>query len=117
MSADGGRQGETSGDASRPFATSRDSVYSLSIEDVLARYETAGIPRTRRSVQRYCANGALDSHRAETPFGEKFLITPQSVDRHIAYINEVRLVAKGRDLSGPVATSVAVENAHDETSF
>lgn len=30
--------------------------------------------------------GDLDAHRVETPFGEKFLITAASVDRHIAYI-------------------------------
>jgi hypothetical protein len=40
----------------------------------------------------------LDCHRVETPFGVKLLITPASVDRHIAYIKEVRLVATSRDL-------------------
>src|SRR5260221_5564719 len=62
------------------------------MEDALARYEQAGLPRTSRSIQRYCAKGDLDCHRVETPFGVKFLITPASVDRHIAYIKEVRLV-------------------------
>src|ERR1700675_4223310 len=83
----------TSSDLSRHAATSGDNDYSLSIEEALTRYEAAGLPRTTRSVQRYCAKGDLDAHRVETPFGEKFLITPASVDRHIAYINEVRLVA------------------------
>ncbi len=108
------RLAATTGDVSRPVATSEDSPYSLSIEDVLARYDAAGIPRTRRSVQRYCANGALDAHRVETPFGEKFLITPESVDRHIAYINEVRPVATSHDLPRPVATDVEDENRGDE---
>jgi hypothetical protein len=111
------RPAATTGDVSRPVATSSDSNYSLSIEDALARYEAAGIPRTRRSVQRYCANGALDSHRVDTSFGEKFLITAESVDRHIAYIHEVRPVATGHDLSRRVATSVAVENTDDNVSF
>jgi hypothetical protein len=66
-----------------------------------------------RSIQRYCAKGDLDAHRIETPFGEKFLITPTSVERHIAYINEVRLVATGRDVSRHVATTVAPENRHE----
>ena len=95
-------------------ATSDDSDYSLSIEEALTRYEAAGLPRTTRSVQRYCAKGDLDAHRIETPFGEKFLITPASVDRHIAYINEVRLVATSRDLSRHAATDVAQENADVE---
>jgi hypothetical protein len=117
MSDDNERQGATTGEVSRPVVTGGDSDYSLSIEDALARYEAAGIPRTRRSVQRYCANGALDSHRVETPFGEKFLVTPASVDRHIAYINEVRPVVTSHDLSRPVTTDVAVENAGDDAPF
>jgi len=101
-------------DLSRHAATGDDSDYSLSIEEALARYEAAGLPRTTRSVQRYSAKGDLDAHRVETPFGEKFLITPASVDRHIAYIHEVRLVATSRDLPRHAATDVAQENADVE---
>ena len=113
MSNDRGRTAATSSDLSLPVATGGGNDYSLSIEDALARYEAAGIPRTRRSVQRYCANGAIDAHRVETPFGDKFLIVPESVDRHIAYIHEVRPVATGHGLSRPVATDAAIENAVD----
>ena len=118
MSDDNARhEGTTSADLSRPTATSDDNQYSLSIEDALARYEAAGIPRTRRSVQRYCAKGDLDAHRIEIPFGEKFLISPASVDRHIAYINEVRLVATGRDKPRLVATDVATKNQGEPMPF
>jgi len=110
MSDDNPRQeAATSRDLSRHAATSGDSDYSLSIEEALALYEAAGIPRTMRSVQRYCAKGDLDAHRIETPFGEKFLITRASVERHIGYINEVRPVATSRDLSRHAATAVAQE--------
>jgi len=117
MTGDDDRQRPTTGDMSRLDATPDDSAYSLSIEDALALYEAAGIPRTRRSVQRYCANGALDAHRVETTFGEKFLITPGSVDRHIAYINEVRSVATGHDPSRRDTTGTAAKNADDNASF
>ena len=76
-------------DLSRQAATNTDSEYTLSIEDALERYEHAGHPRTARSVQRYCAKGHLDCRRMETPFGEKYLISPASVAKHIAYIEEV----------------------------
>jgi hypothetical protein len=109
MSDDAARQVPTSSDLSRPVATGSDSEYSLSIEEALARYEAAGLPRTTRSIQRYCAKGDLDAHRVETPFGEKFVITPASVDRHIAYIHEVRPVATGRDMPRQVAAAVAPE--------
>ena len=104
----------TSTDLSRHAATSDDSDYSLSTEEALARYEAAGLPRTTRSIQRYCAKGHLDAHRIETPFGEKFLITPASVERHIAYINEVRPVATSRDVPRQVATDVAGKESDDD---
>jgi hypothetical protein len=91
--------------------TSDDSDYSLSIEEALALYETAGLGRTTRSIQRYCAKGDLDAHRQETPFGEKFLIKPSSVERHIAYIKRG---ATCRGEPRPVATGIAAENKHIE---
>jgi hypothetical protein len=101
-------------DLSRPVATSPDSNFVLSIDEALERYARAGLPRTPRSVQRYCAKGHLDCRRIETQFGEKYLISPASVDKHIAYIEEVRLVATSRDVPRPVATRVAKETSHDE---
>jgi len=92
-------------DQSRQAATRPDSEFTLTIEDTLDRYARAGLPRTPRSVQRYCAKGHLDCRRIETQFGEKYLISPASVDKHIAYIEEVRPVATSRDVPRPVATS------------
>src|SRR5712675_2109666 len=93
----------------RPVATSSDSEFTLTIDDALALYAAAGIPRTPRSIQRYCAKQHLSSRRIETEFGEKYLITSASVEKHIAYIKEVT-PATSRDLPRPVATTVAAEN-------
>ncbi len=100
-------------DLSRPVATTPDSEFTLTIDDALERYARAGLPRTPRSVQRYCAKGHLDCRRIETQFGEKYLISPASVDKHIAYIEEVRPVATGRDVPRRVAATVAAEESHD----
>lgn len=101
-------------DQSRPVATAPDSEFTLTIEEAALRYGHAGHPRTDRSVQRYCAKGHLDCRRIETPFGDKYLITPASVAKHIAYIEEVRPSTTGRDVPRPVATDVAAEVKHDE---
>jgi hypothetical protein len=93
-------------DMSRLVATTLDSEYSLTIDEAAERYDHAGHPRTSRSIQRYCAKGYLDCRRIETQFGEKYLITPASVSKHIAYIEEVRPVATGLDMPRPVATDV-----------
>jgi hypothetical protein len=89
---------------SRPVATTPDSDFTLSIDEALERYAKAGHPRTPRSVQRYCAKGHLEARLIETSFGEKWLITSDSVEKHIAYIDEVT-PSTGRDMTRPVATS------------
>jgi hypothetical protein len=98
-------------DPSRQAATRPDSDFTLSIDEALERYAKAGHPRTPRSVQRYCAKGHLLCRLVETGFGEKYLIEPESVDKHIAYIEEV--TPTGRDQSRPVATSRTLENNSD----
>jgi len=102
----------TTTDQSRLVATDSDSDFTLTIDDALALYAEAGIPRTPRSIQRYCAKQHLSSRRIETEFGEKYLITRASVEKHIAYIKEVT-PATSRDVPRPVATTVAAENKDD----
>jgi len=99
-------------DSSRLVATPSDSDFTLTIDDALALYAEAGIPRTPRSIQRYCAKQHLSSRRIETEFGEKYLITRASVEKHIAYIKEVT-PSTSRDVPRPVATTVAAENKDD----
>lgn len=99
-------------DTSRQAATSHDQ-YTLTIEEAAARYEHAGHPRTVRSIQRYCAKGHLDCLRQETPFGDKYLTTPESVARHIAQIEELSS-ATNRDMSRHVTSPVAAKKQTQE---
>src|ERR1700674_3902564 len=91
-------------DQSRHAATSPDD-YTLTIDDAATRYEHAGHPRTIRTLQRYCAKAHLDCLRQETPFGEKYLITPTSVARHLAQIEELASTTS-RDMTGRAAAGV-----------
>jgi hypothetical protein len=83
-----------SDEQSRTDATSRerspDHQYTLTVEQTADLYAAAGQPRTIRAIQKYCAVTKLDCHKVETETGEKYLVAPYSVERHIAYINEVR---------------------------
>ena len=101
-------------DQSRPVATRPDSEFTVTIDEALERYARAGLPRTPRSIQRYCAKGHLECRLIETSFGEKYLISPESIDKHIAYIEEVRPVATSPDMPRPIATDVAREKQNDE---
>jgi hypothetical protein len=99
-------------DPSRQAATSPDQ-YTLTIEEAAVRYEHAGHPRTIRTIQRYCAKGHLDCLRQETPFGDKYMITPESVARHIAQIAELASTTSP-GLPRPAATDVAVPIVADK---
>jgi len=89
---------------------SPDHQYTLSIEQIAELYAAAGHPRTPRAIQKYCALSKLDCHKVETETGEKYLVAPYSVERHIAYIKEVRTVANGRDQSRTDANVRPLEN-------
>src|ERR1700674_3456581 len=91
-------------DQSRLVATTPDSDFTLTIDEALDQYARAGLPRTPRSIQRYCAKGHLDCRLIETPIGEKYMISTASVDKHIAYIEEVRANATSPDLTRQDAT-------------
>ena len=93
---------------------SPDHQYTLSIDQTAELYAAAGHPRTPRAIQKYCALSKLDCHKVETETGEKYLVAPYSVARHITYINEVRTVANGRDQTRTVANVRAMENKGEE---
>ena len=100
-------------DRSRPAATTGDdNDFTLSIEEVSERYARAGHPRTIRTLQRYCVSGHLDARKVATSLGDKYLVTPQSVARHISQIVEMLpldTVATDRDRPRPVATSISAQ--------
>src|SRR5271169_4376748 len=86
----------------RPSAPSPESDYVLTIDEVAELYATAGFPRPTRRLQKYCARGDLDCRKVETSTGEKYLITTESIERHISYIKETTAAA-GRGPTHPGA--------------
>src|SRR6516162_2005128 len=104
-------------DLSRQDATDNDTDFSLSLEEVAERYERAGHPRTLRSLQRYCASGHLDARKIATTMGDRYLVTPQSVVRHIAQIVEFSQLEAVATTTAPEESVAAtgVENgSHNE---
>jgi hypothetical protein len=101
----------------RPFANSDEHNYTLTIEEAADQYARAGIPRTQRAIQKYCAVSKLDCRKTETEFGEKYLVAPYSIDRHIAYIKSIRPAndkANGRDQSRTDANVPPLNNMTEE---
>jgi hypothetical protein len=102
----------------RTVATSRerspDHQYVLTVEQAAELYAKAGHQRTQRAIQKYCALSKLDCHKVETETGEKYMVAPYSIDRHVAYINEVRTAPNGRGQTRPVANLRTMENKDNE---
>lgn len=73
----------------RPFANGSEHEFTLTIEEAADRYAAAGHPRTIRAIQKYCARGDLECQKAETTFGQRYMITAASIARHIAQIIDV----------------------------
>lgn len=94
----------------RPAAPLDDSAYTVSITDAADRYAAAGLPRPVRRLQKYCARGDLECRKVETENGEKYLITPESIERHIAYIGET----SGRAGARPDASERSLEQSHEK---
>jgi hypothetical protein len=92
----------------RLAASTDEHGYLLSVEEAADRYAAAGHARTIRAIQKYCRRGDLESQKVETTYGERYLITPASIDRHIAMIIE-RSQATGREQPPPAAAVRAEE--------
>jgi len=105
------QEGATDPDQPRLGPTEDDNDYSLSLEQVGDLFAEAGFPRDLRTLQRYCRKGRLKARLVEFPYGERYLITPQSVERRIAYLKELRLAAADRGEPGPAAATSAEEIA------
>ena len=93
----------------RPDANTDERAYTLTVEDVLLRYEAAGHARTSRAIQKYCARGDLDCLKEETTYGRRYRITPASVVRHLEQIEQTSQ-AKDRDHSRLDASVRVLEN-------
>ena len=92
----------------RPAAPSDASHYTFTVEETAARYEKAGVPRTIRRIQKYCAREDLDCKKVETDFGEKYYISEESIERHIAQIRDAQDAA-GRAQPRPDAPERSLE--------
>jgi len=84
------------------------SLYTLDVDQASALFSQAGVPRSPRSIDRYCKAGHLVCMKIETERNEKYLITPESVAERIKELQQVipsSHVETQRDMSGHVTTS------------
>ena len=63
-----------------------DRTHTLSLDDVAARFELAGVLRARRTFQRYCETALLDCIKVDSATGPQYYVAEHSVQRAIESI-------------------------------
>jgi hypothetical protein len=63
--------------------------YTLSVEEASQAFRKAGIPRSPRTVIRYCSLKHLDCIKVDTDRNEKYLVSPASVQARIEELQQV----------------------------
>ncbi len=86
MSDEASEQFNTGLDMSRQIDPSK---YTLTVEEASRLFSNGGVPRSSRTIDRYCKAGHLVCMKIETERNEKYLITQDSVTERITELQQV----------------------------
>src|SRR4051794_30568783 len=93
--------------------------YVLTIEEAAQLFAEAGVPRSPRTITRFCAQGDLDCLRVETEKNFKYLIDQNSVEKRIVQLQQIAQYVnklyqdKSRHVE-PTGETQPVMSRHDE---
>ena len=73
--------------------------YSLSVEEVVAMFTEAGVPRSTRTIQHYCKINELDNQTHKVGNHDKYFINRQSALDKIEATQQMERLAQMRDIS------------------
>ena len=79
--------------------------FTMTVDDASARFADAGLPRSVRSIQRYCQRGHLSCTTVDTEISEMYLIDPESVERRIQELQQIEFVTRASGVSRQSALS------------
>ena len=79
--------------------------YNLTTKEAEQLFSDSGVPRSARTIQRYCKSGYLDCRDYPTENGMMLRINQSSVERRIEEIQQVQSTTEGRDMPRPAATA------------
>lgn len=86
---------------SRPDAPSRDETrhgvpqgdnekYSLTVSQASLLFANAGVPRSERTVQRFCKRSDLDCQMVDLEYTRSYMITKSSIERRIVELQQIQ---------------------------
>jgi hypothetical protein len=97
--------------ATAPDSGRDTSQYSLSVEAASRLFAAAGVPRSTRSIQRYCKRSILDAIAIDTDANEKYLIDPESVERRITELKQIYQTSPAGPLNDTTSRDTSGHNA------
>jgi hypothetical protein len=65
------------------------SRQNLTIEEASELFNQAGVPRSSRTISRYCEQGILEAVFMDTEKNQRYLISRESVDRRIKEVKQI----------------------------
>ena len=93
------RQDAPQRDEPRQPASIDPAHFTMTVEDASARFADAGLPRSTRSIQRYCQRGHLSCTTVDTEISEMYLIDADSVERRIKELQQIEFVTRAPGVS------------------
>jgi hypothetical protein len=101
----------------RPQQDSDQLRHTLTIHEVSARLTTAGVPRSERSIKRYCETGFLDAKKVPGPSGEQWFVAPAALPKLIGDLQQWQVQREGHGLPQPaVSESVIPETPNNSAT-
>ncbi len=99
----------------------KDANQLVTLDVVSAAFEAAGLPRSLRTLQRYCSNGTLDCVKEATDTGDTYFVRSASIVPAITALRQLheakdrhRQTAPGPVMSNTVAGGIANHTVDDD---
>ena len=93
---------------SAPQPAMSDRTHTLTLDDVAARFEQAGVLRARRTFQRYCETALLDCIKVDSATGPQYYVAEHSVQRAIESIRALAALSSKSDTARASAPKPAM---------
>ena len=63
--------------------------WTLTVQEATSVFRTAEVPRSERSIKRYCKNGTLVCRKFDFEITRRWMIDPESVDTYVGELKEI----------------------------
>jgi len=96
----------------RPQQDNDQLRHTLTIHEVSVRLTEAGVPRSERSIKRYCETGFLDAKKVPGPTGEQWFVAPATLPKLIGDLQQWQMQRPGHGRPWPGMSGSVTPEIH-----